>query len=175
LGLFRRNKNEGSEVGKAMASGLAQAENSRPQSSADALAQELGINPYLLRDEDTLGLIRSLAFSRDSSGEVIVNPNFAALAISSSYLVRASKIDAVDAEILLRKTRVVFRHATMKMSEAEYESGAALICEAIYNHIITPNILSGINGFMSKLMKVSPKTMSISYREDKGGKAQGEF
>lgn len=163
----------------ALAAGVVQSENSRPQSSQDALEQALGINPYLLYDEDTLKLIRSLAFVpiKDQSGKVVsynVNAKFVALAIQASYTARASKYEAIDAEIMLRRASRILRDITMGMDDDEYETGAALIVEAVFNGVITPNILSGINGFMAKLTKVSPKSMEVTYREDKSKNPTGE-
>lgn len=166
LGLGR--KKESSEMGKAMASGLAQSENSRPQSSQDALDQSLGIGPYLLYDNDIQQLIRSMAFVRNEDGKIYVNPKFAALAIQSSYTPRASKFDAIDAEIAIREAYCIARRIKMKMTEDEYESGGALVVDSVLNTIIIPNNLSAIGGFTAKLTKVSPKTMEVTYREDKG-------
>lgn len=164
----------------ALAAGVVNSENSRPQSSQDALEQALGINPYLLYDEETLKLVRSLAFvpvRDDKTGKVvkyIVNAKFVALAIQSSYTARASKYEPIDAEIMLRRASRICRDITMGMDDDEYEAGAALIVESVFNGIITPNILSGINGFMAKLTKVSPKSMEITYREDKNKNPSGE-
>lgn len=167
-------------MGMALAAGLAQSENTRPQSSQDALEQALGINPYLLYDDDTMKLIRSLAFvpqGRDKeSGQVVysVNAKFVALAIQSSYTARASKFEALDAEIMLREAYCIARGLKMNMTDDEYEAGGALVVDAVTNAIIVPNILSGVGGFMAKLTKVTPKSMEVTYREDKSKHPTGE-
>lgn len=170
MGLFRR-KEERNEIGQSMAAGMAASENSRPQSSQDALDQTLGINPYLLYDEESLRMIQSLAFQKQEDGQgnskVLVNPKFAALAIAAGYTPRASKLDAIDAEIAIREAYCIIRRIKMKMTEAEYEAGGALVCDAILNTVIIPNNLSGVGGFIAKLTKVSPKSMEVTYREDK--------
>lgn len=174
MGLFRRNR-ESSEMGKAMAAGIVQSENQRPQSSQDALDQALGIGPYLLYDDDIQGLIRSMAFVKKEDGKVYVNPKFAALAIQASYTPRASRFEAIDAEIGIRRGAMIFRRIKMKMTEAEYEAGGALVADAILNTIVIPNYLSAVGGFLAKLTKVSPKQMEVTYREDKGRKASESF
>lgn len=174
MGLLRRDRSN-SEMGKAMASGIVQSENSRPQSSQDALDQALGIGPYLLYDDDVQKMIQSLAFFKDSQNNVRVNPMFAALAIQASYTPRASKFDAIDAEIAIREAYCITRRIKMKMSEGEYEAGGALVADAILNTIIIPNQLSAIGGFLAKLTKVNPKSMEVTYREDKGRKDSGGF
>ncbi len=171
--MFGRRKEERNELGASMAAGLAASENSRPQSSQDALDQTLGINPYLLYDEETLRLIQSLAYQRTEDNRVLVNPKFAALAIASSYTPRASKLDPIDAEIAIREASCIVRRIKMKMTEAEYEAGGALVCDAILNTVIVPNNLSGVNGFIAKLTKVSPKSMEVTYREDKSKTREG--
>lgn len=178
MGIFR--KKEKSEMGQAMATGLMQADQSRPQSSDDALAQSLGIGPYLLYDDDIQQLIRSIAFQvktgEDGKTHAFVNPKFAALAIQASYTPRASKFSGIDAEIAILEARCVVRRIKMKMSEDEYEAGGALVADAILNTVIIPNYLSGIDGFLAKLTKVSPKQMEVTYREDKGRDApKGSF
>jgi len=150
-----------------MAAGIAQAENGRPQSSQDALDQALGIGPYLLYDDDIQRLVRSMAFVKGEDGKVFVNPKFAALAIQASYTPRASKFEAIDAEIGMRRAAMIFRRAKMKMTESEYEAGGALVADAILNTVVNPNYLSAINGFLVKMTKVSPKSMEVTYREDK--------
>lgn len=178
--MFGRSKPK-DEVGVALAAGIVNSENSRPQSSQDALEQALGINPYLLYDEDTLKLIRSLAFvpQRDpKTGQITgydVNAKFVALAIQASYTARASKYEAIDAEIMLRRASRILRNITMSMNDDEYETGAADIIESVYNGIIVPNILSGVGGFMAKLTKVSPKSMEVTYREDKSKHPKESF
>lgn len=150
-----------------MAAGLANSENSRPQSSQDALDQALGISPFLLYDDEIQQLIRSMAFVRLEDGTIRVNPKYAALAIQASYTSRASKFDPIDAEIAIREAYCVTRRIKMKMSEDEYEAGGALVVDSVLNAIIIPNNLSAINGFLAKLTKVSPKSMEVTYREDK--------
>lgn len=157
-----------------MAAGIAQAENSRPQSSQDALDQSLGIGPYLLYDDDIQRLVRSMAFVKDDkTGKVFVNPKFAALAIQASYTPRASRFEAIDAEIGMRRAAMIFRRAKMKMSEGEYEAGGALVADAILNTVVNPNYLSAVGGFLVKMTKVSPKSMEVTYREDKRKNAGG--
>jgi len=173
MGLLRRG--EKSEMGMALAGGLANAENSRPQSSQDALDQVLGIGKLLFYDEDTLNMIRALAFQKQPDGKYLVNPRLAALAIASSYIPRASKLEPVDAEIGIREAEAEAILAKMKMTREEAEAGGGLIVDAILNTVIIPNYLSARGGFMAKLSKVSPKYMEISYREDKGRKADAGF
>lgn len=174
MGLLRRGGN--SEMGMALAGGLANSENTRPQSSQDALDQTLGIGKLLLYDEDTLNMIRSLAFTKQKDGSYLVNPRLAALAIASTYLVRASKLAPVDIEIGIREATAEAIMAKIKMKRAEAEAGGGLIVDAILNSIIIPNYLSSNGGFLAKLTKVSPKYMEVSYREDKGRKAgEGSF
>lgn len=163
-----RRKKERDEVGLSLAGSLANSETSRPQSSQDALDQSLGIGPYLLYDEDVQNLIRSLAFVKGPDGNIRVNPKYAALAIQASYTPRASKLDPIDAEIAIREASCVTRRIKMKMNKAEYESGGALVVDAVLNAVIIPNNLSAINGFLAKLTKVSPKSMEVTYREGKG-------
>jgi len=150
-----------------MAAGIAQADSSRPQSSQDALDQSLGIGPYLLYDEEIQRLIRSMAFVKHEDGKVYVNPKFAALAIQASYTPRASKFEAIDAEIGMRRAAMIFRRAKMKMNEAEYEAGGALVADAVLNTVVNPNYLSAVGGFLVKMTKVSPRSMEVTYREDK--------
>lgn len=157
-------------MGAAMAAGLAQSENSRPQSSQDALDQSLGMGPYLLADDDMQRMIRSLASWKDDKNKTHVNPIYAAMAVQASYTPRASFMDDIDTEIGILGARMVFRRIKMKMSEQEYESGGALIADAILNTIVIPNYLSARGGFMVKMIKVSPKSMEVTYREDKGKK-----
>lgn len=157
-----------------MAAGLAASENSRPQSSQDALDQTLGINPYLLYDEEALRVIQSLAFQKQEDGKVLVNPKYAALVLAAGYTPRASKLDPLDAEIMIRENYCVTRRIKMKMSEAEYEAGGALVVDSVLNNVIIPNDLSGVGGFIAKLTKVSPKSMEVTYREDKS-KAKESF
>lgn len=170
MGLFRKEKDL-SEIGQAMAIGIAQNDSARPQSSQDALDQSLGIGPFLLYDEDIQRLVRSMAFvkGKDENGKpkVYVNPKFAALAIQASYTPRASKFAPIDAEIGIRRAAMIFRRAKMKMNEAEYEAGGALVADAILNTIVNPNYLSAIDGFLVKMTKVSPRSMEVTYREDK--------
>lgn len=158
-------KRENSEMGQAMAAGLAQSEN-RPQSSQDALDQALGIGPYLLYDEDIQRLIRSMALTKKGN-KTFADPRFVAIAIQSGYLARASKLDPIDIEIALREAAVIARRVKMKMSEAEYEAGGALVVDAIFNGVIVPNYLSAKDGFIAKMTKVSPKSMEVTYREDR--------
>ena len=165
--MFGRNKEEKNEMGQSMAMGLAASENSRPQSSQDALDQALGINPYLLYDEEALRVIQSLAFQRQNDGKVLVNPRYAALVLAAGYTPRASKLETIDAEIAIRENRCICRRIKMKMQEGEYEAGGALVVDATLNTIIIPNNLSGVGGFIAKLTKVSPKSMEVTYREDK--------
>lgn len=154
-------------MGQAMSAGLAQTESARPQSSQDALDQALGIGPYLLYDEDVQRLIKSIAFMKDGSGKITVDPKFAALAIQASYTPRASRFEAIDAEIGMRRAAIIFRRAKMKMTEEEYEAGGALVADAVLNTVVNPNYLSAVGGFLVKMTKVSPKSMEVTYREDR--------
>lgn len=175
LGLGR--KKEKSELGQALALGITQADTARPQSSQDALDQALGIGPFLLYDEDVQKMIRSMAFVKtvDEEGKphVYVNPKFAALAIQASYTPRASKFAPIDAEIGMRRAAMIFRRAKMKMTEGEYEAGGALVADAVLNTVVNPNYLSAIDGFLVKMTKVSPRSMEVTYREDKNKKVSG--
>lgn len=156
-----------SDMGQAMAAGLAQSELQRPQSSQDALDQALGINPYLLYSEEAIALIKALAIQPNKDGTYVVNPRYAALLIQADYTPRASFMAPIDAEIGIRRAAIMIRRIKMKMTEAEYESGGALVADSVHNTIITPNYLSGIEGKIAKLTKVSPKSMEVTYREAK--------
>lgn len=175
MNLFNRKKQR-DEMGQSMAASIVNSDLSRPQSSQDQLDQSMGINPYLLQDKETMGLIQSLAFVRGESDDVTVIPKFAALAIQSGYTPRASNLSKIDAEIGIITARMIARRVKMKMTETEYEAGGALVVDAILNTIVTPNYLSGIGGFTAKMTKVSPRSMEVTYREDKGraGKSSGE-
>lgn len=172
MGLLRKEKNE---IGMAMAGAMAQSENSRPQSSQDALDQTLGIGKVLAYDEQTLALIRALAFHKKPDGSYGVNPRFAAIAVGASYLARVSKLTDLDAEIGIREATAQAILVKMKFTRDEMESGAGLVVDAILNSTTVPNWLSGRGGFLAKLLKVSPKYMEVSYREDKGRKGEGPF
>lgn len=170
------HREQKSEMGAAMASGMANSEMSRPQSSQDQLDQALGINPFLLYDSDAQDLIRSLAFVKtvkegkdggEPTESFTVLPKFAALAIQSGYTVRASNLTPIDAELGILSAKMVCRRIKMKMTEQEYEAGGALIVDAVLNSIIIPNNLSAIGGFIAKMTKVSPKSMEVTYREAK--------
>lgn len=160
-----------SEIGQAMAIGIAQNDSARPQSSQDALDQALGIGPFLLYDENIQRLISSMAFRKikDEEGKdkIVVDPKLASVAIQASYTPRASKFEAIDAEIGMRRASMICRRAKMKMTEAEYEAGGALVIDAVLNSVINPNYLSAVGGFMAKMTKVSPRSMEVTYREDK--------
>jgi hypothetical protein len=166
-----------SEIGQAMAIGVAQSDSARPQASQDALDQALGIGPYLLKDEEMQKLISSMAFVKrvdeDGKPQIFVKPSYAALKIQASYTPRASKFKAIDAEIGMRRARMIFRRAKMKMTEAEYEAGGALVADAILNTIVIPNYLSAVDGFLVKMTKVSPRSMEVTYREDKSKNVRG--
>jgi len=169
-----------SEIGQSMAIGIAQNDSARPQSSQDALDQALGIGPFLLYDEEIQRLVRSMAFvkkgeNKDGTPKVFVNPKFAALAIQASYTPRASKFKPIDAEIGMRRAAMIFRRAKMKMNEAEYEAGGALVADAILNTVVNPNYLSAVDGFLVKMTKVSPRSMEVTYREDKRKNTGGGF
>lgn len=172
MGLLRREKNE---MGMAMAGALANSENTKPQSSQDALDQTLGIGKLLTFDQETLAMIRGLAFFKQKDGSIGVRPQFAVTAIGASYLARVSKLDPIDAEIGIREATAQAIMVKMKFTRSEMESGAGLVVDAIVNSVIIPNWLSGRGGFLAKLLKVSPKYMEVSYREDKGRKSEGPF
>lgn len=169
MGIFRREKK--SEIGQQVATAIATSDNARPQSSQDALDQTLGIGKLLLSDEGTERLITALTMvqEKDESGTVknYLKPTFAALRIQSGYTPRASRLDPIDVEIGIREGTCIFRRAKMNMTEAEYESGAALIADAILNAVVIPNYLSANKGFLAKLTKVSPRSMEVTYREGK--------
>lgn len=172
-----RRKQPRDEMGAAMATGIAQSEMNRPQSSQDQLDQALGINPFLLYDEDALRVIQSLAFQETApgSGKFKANPEYAALFVQASYLPRASFLSAIDAEIGIRRASINLRHIQMRMSEDQFEAGGGIFVSSVLNTIIIPNFLSGVDGKLAKLTKVSPKSMEVTYREDRSKEAKGSF
>lgn len=176
MGLLARLKGQKApnEMGAAMASGAANAELNRPQSSEDALREAYGVNLLLLADEQPLRVVEALAFPKGENGAFMpANPKFAALLVQCSYLPRASFLDKYDAEIGICQARINCRHITMQMSEDELEGGGGIFVQSVLNAIITPNYLSGIEGRLAKLTKVSPKSMEVTYREDHSKKKEG--
>lgn len=162
------------EMGAAMAAGAANADLNRPQSSEDALREAYGVNLLLLADEQPLRVVEALAFPRNADGSFAnANPKFAALLVQCSYLPRASFLDKYDAEIGICQARINCRHITMQMTEEELEGGGGIFVQSVLNAVITPNYLSGIDGRLAKLTKVSPKSMEVTYREDKSKHKEG--
>lgn len=156
-----------------MSAGLAQAEISRPQSSQDALDQAYGINALIMSDQDSMTFIDAAAVQRTEK-EIIANPNMVALRILSSYLPRVSFLTKDDALLGMLYARINCRHIAMSMTEDEFEGGGGAVINATLSTIINSNYVSGIDGKLAKLLKVSPKTMEISYREDKAKKQNTE-
>jgi hypothetical protein len=173
LDRFRRKPED--DMGRAMSAGLGQAELGRPQSSQDLIDQSLGVNPLILSDEQATELINSLARVKHADGTIHVNPFYAALSVLASYIPAVRNLSPIDAEIASIDATCAARRLKMSMTRREYEGGGAVFIDAVLNSIIIPNILSSRKGFLVKMIKVSPKTMDISYREDKSKKTEDGF
>lgn len=170
-----------SQEGKvAFAHGITIADAQRSQSDYEA-ARELGINLHMINDDKVNSFLEGMAISQTigkdpfTHKDVIVRsavPKYAAVFIARSSLIRTSMIDPIDAQIGMLETKDLLMEVQMSMTEEEYEGGGALMMDAV--KLITDTAwLDAQNGRKAKLMKVSPKSYEVSFKEQKKGENNG--
>lgn len=179
LNKFRKKGQQLSESEVAIAHGLTAAETGRQTSELEQQRQ-LAENGLLVNDPQLQSLIYGMGKSVWVDQEGILGtkgckydsciPKYVALAILNSSLIRTSWLDPLEAQIQIVRTRRILRRIKMKMTEEDYETGGALIVDAV-GQIINANTLSAINGRTAKLVKVTAKSMEVSVSGG-GGKGQ---
>lgn len=160
--------------------GMVVADAGRSVSEIEAI-RELGINRLMITDEKLDLMLEGMSFRTEMvpdpvSGKKVPRrftvPKWAAVFIARSQLIRTSYIDKIDAHIGMIKTRRLLRKAKMKMTEEEYEEGGALLLEAV--ELITDTAwCDAVEGKKPKLLKVSPRTYEIQWKQGKKGEAKG--
>lgn len=171
-----------SEGKVAFAHGITIADTQRSQSDYEA-ARELGINLHMINDDKVNAFLESMAVTTSvgkdpiTKKEVLIRtavPKYAAVFIARSSLIRTSMIDDVDANIGMLETRCLLRRVRMSMTEEEYEGGGALMLDAV--KLITDTAwLDARGGRKAKLMKVSPKSYEVSFKDGKKGDQGGGY
>jgi hypothetical protein len=165
----------------AYSHGLVVADSGRTQSEIEHI-RELGINRDLIDDDKLDQFLESFSMQTvlqpdpkdpKKMREVrIAVPRWAAVFIARSSLIRTSYMDPIDAAIGQIRTRRLLRKVKMSMSEEEYENGGALLLDAV--RLITDTAwCDAINGRKAKLLKVSPKTFEIQWRDQQKGQKGG--
>jgi hypothetical protein len=160
----------------AFAHGITIADAQRSQSDYEA-ARELGINLHMINDDKVNSFLEGMAINTTmgkdpvSKKDVIIRsavPKYAAVFIARSSLIRTSMIDPIDAQIGMLETKDLLLEVQMSMSEEEFEGGGALMLDAV--KLITDTAwLDAQGGRKAKLMKVSPKSYEVSFKEAKKG------
>jgi hypothetical protein len=158
--------------------GMVMADASRSVSDMEAI-RELGINKHMITDDKvdqilegmaTLAVVEKDPISKKDVVKKYTVPKWAAAFIARSQLIRTSYNEKHDAYIGMLQTEDLLDQVAMKMTEEEYENGGGLLLQAI--QLLCDTAWSdSIDGRKAKILKVSPKTYEISWRnEKKGGK-----
>ncbi len=174
VSLFRKNKPV-DPTKMAFGHGLAVADAQRSPSDIEE-AKLLGINQHMINDDRMRQFLEGMAIEshveKINNKDVIIRnavPRYAAVYIASSSLIRTSIIDPIDAQIGILETRCLLRKVKMSMTEAEYENGGALMIDAV-KLVNETAWLDAQGGNKAKLLKVSPKSYEVTFRESNGQK-----
>jgi len=171
LNRLRRKPEQMSEMEVAVAHGLVSAETGRQTSELEQQKQ-LAENGLLVNDPHLQSLIAGMGKSVFVDDKNIMGggkdkiytsciPKYVALGILNTSLIRTSWLDPLEAQIAIVRSRRILRRIKMKMTEDDYESGGALIVDAV-GQVNNANILSAVNGRTAKLVKVTARSMEVS-------------
>jgi hypothetical protein len=158
--------------------GMVVADAGKSVSELEAI-RELGINKHLITDDKVDAILEGMATLAVVEQDPITKkdvirkytvPKWAAAFIARSQLIRTSYNDRRDAYIGMLESEDLLDQIAMQMSEAEFENGGGLMLQAV-QLLIDTAWSDSIDGRKAKIVKVSPKTYEIAWKnEKKGGK-----
>jgi len=162
---LRRNKNQDKEMRKAIMSNVLVADASRPLPE-ERMTRELGINIHMIEDSHILDTLNQLiAITRESG---YIDFDLYALRNLVTKLLRTSRLEKIDAFILLKKSKIILRNIKMNMSDSLVALGVLNYIDSI-EILLWTAITDAVGGWKGKLLKVTPKVFEISMPEKKKG------
>jgi len=158
-----RGKNGNKELKKAIMGNVLVADASRPLQE-ERMTRELGINLHMIEDSHILDTLNQLiAFTHEKG---YVDFDLYALRNLVTKLLRTSRLEKIDAFILIKKTKIILRNIKMNMPDTLVALGVLNYIDSI-EVLLWTAITDAVGGWKGKLLKVTPKVFEISMLDKK--------
>ena len=164
--LLNRNKDTGKqEIKTALTHGILTGQSTRTQMSHEE-RMSLLINIHLIEDENIIDTINTfIKFCADNN---VIDFDLFALRILVSKLIRTSRLERIDAYILMLKARQIIRRIEMNMPNELVEAGVLNYIESI-EILLETAFCDAAGGWKAKLTKVTPRYFEVTMPESKKG------
>lgn len=164
---LRRRKDDKTDVKIALAHGILAGESQRQQLEQE-LMRDLQINIHIIEDENVVETINAFINYCAQQGEL--DFDLFALRNLVSKLIRASRLDRIDAYILTLEAQEILQRIEMNMSEDLVKAGVLNYIESI-NILLQTAFCDAIGGWKAKLLKVTPRYFEVTMPEAKKQKS----
>jgi len=165
LDRFRRKKNGNKELKGAITHAAVMGDAQRPIPQQKVMEQ-LGINIHMIEDTNVSDAVNQLIAISLKQG--YIDFDLYALRNLVTKLLRTSRLEKIDAFILLKKVKVILRNIKMNMPDYLIEWGVLNYVDSI-EVLLWTAINDAVGGWKGKLLKVTPRVFEISMPEKKEG------